>query len=78
MLAEALTHRVKKRERKIAVRVSDELLARAQMIAAAGITETVRRGLELLANSEAYEAVRKLRGKVRFSIDLGDLREDHR
>ena len=78
MLAEALTHRVMKRERKITVRVSDELLARAQMIAAAGITEAVRRGLELPANSEAYEAVRKLRGKVRFSIDLGDLREDHR
>lgn len=67
-----------KAARKITVHVSDELLARAQKAAHAGITETVRKGLELLAASEAYEAVRKLRGKVKFSIDLRELREDRR
>jgi hypothetical protein len=65
-------------ERKITVHVPEQLLARAQKAAGAGITETVRRGLELLAASEAYEGLRKMRGRVKFSIDLNELREDRR
>jgi Arc/MetJ-type ribon-helix-helix transcriptional regulator len=65
-------------ERKITVHVPEQLLARAQKAAGAGITETVRRGLELLAAREAYQGLRKLRGKVKFSIDLDELRSDRR
>ena len=39
-------------------------------------SETIRRGLELLATSTAYTELQKLRGKVKFSIKLKDLRND--
>ena len=44
----------------------------------AGITETVREGLQVLAAKWGYEGLRKLRGKVKFSINLKELREDRR
>ena len=65
-------------QRKITVIVRNELLTRAQKAARAGISETVRRGLELLARSEAYDSLLKKRGKVKFSVDLNELREGRR
>jgi hypothetical protein len=65
-------------ERKITVHVQRELLAKAQKATKGGITQTVRKGLELLAAGEAYERLLELRGKVKFSIDLDKLREDSR
>ena len=35
-----------------------------------GTTATIRRGLEPVAAARAYESLRGLRGKVRFSVDL--------
>jgi hypothetical protein len=67
-----------KAERKITVHVRSELLNKAQRAARAGISETVRKGLELLAASEAYDGLLKMRGKVKFSIDLSELRQDRR
>jgi hypothetical protein len=67
-----------KAERKITVHVSSDLLDRAQKAARAGVSETVRKGLELLAASEAYDGLLKMRGKVKFSVDLGELRQDRR
>ncbi len=63
-------------ERKITVHVRGDLLAKAQKATGAGISETVRKGLELLAASEAYDRLLKMRGKVKFSVDLDELRED--
>jgi hypothetical protein len=40
------------------------------------VTATVRRGLELLATSKTYAELQKLRGTVKFSIKLKDLRND--
>jgi predicted CopG family antitoxin len=34
--------------------------------------------LELLVASDAYDRLRKMRGKVKFSLDLDELREDRR
>jgi hypothetical protein len=65
-------------EQKITVHVRKDLLARAQKAAKAGISDTVRKGLELLAAHDAYEGLRKMRGKVKFSIDLNELRKDKR
>ena len=65
-----------KAERKITVHVRVDLLNKAQRAARAGVSETVRKGLELLAASEAYDALLKMRGKVKFSIDLRELRQD--
>ena len=63
-------------ERKITIHVPEDLLVRAQGATGQGITETIRQGLRLVAAGEAYRKVSKLRGAVRFSIDLDRLRED--
>jgi hypothetical protein len=65
-------------ERKITVHVREDLLAKAQKAARAGVSETVRKGLELLAASDAYEGLLRMRGKVKFTIDLHELRKDRR
>jgi hypothetical protein len=62
--------------RKITVEVPPELLEKAQRASGAGITKTVRAGLQLLAASQTYARLRRLRGKVRFSRSLGDLKAD--
>lgn len=63
-------------QRKITVHIPEELLQRAQESTAQGVTATVRKGLELVAAMRANQKLRQLRGKVRFSIDLQELRED--
>ena len=62
--------------RKITVEVPQALLEKAQQASGAGITETIRTGLQLLAASQAYESLRQLRGKVRFSRTWEELKED--
>lgn len=62
--------------RKITVEIPDELLQRAQKASGAGITQTVRTGLQLLAASQAYDDLRKMRGKVRFSRTWQELKYD--
>jgi hypothetical protein len=62
--------------RKITVEVPAELLEKAQRASGAGITQTVRSGLELIAASEAYARLRQLRGKVRFSMTPAELKAD--
>jgi hypothetical protein len=63
-------------ERKRTVMLPEDLLDRAQQATGAGITETLRQGLRLLAAGETYKRVAGLRGQVKFSIDLKRLRED--
>jgi hypothetical protein len=63
-------------ERKITVHVPEDLLERAQKSSGQGITETVRQGLRLVAAGETFRQVAKLRGQVKFSLDLSRLRED--
>jgi len=62
--------------RKITVEVPAELLERAQRASGTGITGTVRTGLQLVAASQAYARLRQLRGKIRFSQTLTDLKAD--
>ena len=61
---------------KITVKVPAELLEKAQQATGSGITQTVRTGLELVAASPAYEKLRQLRGKFRFSRTLAELKDD--
>jgi hypothetical protein len=63
-------------ERKITLNVPEELLERAQKASGQGITETIRQGLRLVAASETFREVAKLRGRVTFSVDPARLRED--
>ncbi len=62
--------------RKITVEVPAELLEKAQRASASGVTQTVRSGLQLVAASQAYARLRQLRGKVRFSRTLAELKAD--
>ena len=62
--------------RKITVEVPPDLLQLAQKASGAGITETVRTGLQLVAASQAYAELRQLKGKVRFSRTLAELKAD--
>jgi hypothetical protein len=64
--------------RKITVQLPADLLDRAQRSSGKNLTSTICQGLELVAASAAYEGLRRLKGKVRFSIDLRTLREDRR
>jgi hypothetical protein len=64
--------------KKITVHVPAALLEKAQRSTGQGITETIRRGLQLVAASDAYEKLRALRGKVSISVDVESLREDRR
>lgn len=62
--------------RKITVEVPVELLRKAQQASGAGVTKTVRAGLQLVAASRTYARLRQLRGKVRFTRNLAELKAD--
>jgi len=62
--------------RKVTVEIPADLLRRAQKSTGEGITGTIRQGLELVAASRTYEKLRRLKGRVSFSIDWKKLRED--
>jgi hypothetical protein len=62
--------------RKITVEISSDLLEKAQRATGAGITQTVRTGMQLLAASQTYARLRQLRGKVRFTRTLAELKAD--
>jgi hypothetical protein len=64
------------RARKITVEVPAKLLDKAQRASGAGITQTVRAGLQLMAASEAYAQLLRFRGKVRFSRSVEELKDD--
>lgn len=61
---------------KITAQLPKKLLKKAQRYTGLGITPTLRKGLELLAASDAYERILNLRGKIDLEIDLESLRED--
>ena len=61
---------------KITVEVPRDLLEKAQQASGAGITQTIRTGLQLLAASDAYSRLLQWRGKVHLRTTLADLRAD--
>ncbi len=65
-----------KPSRKITVEVPGELLEKAQRAGGTGITQTVRTGLQLVAASHAYARLRQLRGRIRFSRTLTEIKGD--
>lgn len=62
--------------KKLTIEVPADLLERATTASGQGVTPTVRRGLELVAAGGAYGRLRKFRGKVKFRVNLSELRED--
>ena len=61
---------------KVTAHIPVNLLHEAQEVTGKGITETLKIALTQLTHASAYEALRKMRGKVKFSIDLEELRKD--
>ena len=61
---------------KVTVELPAALLERARASTGEGITGTIRKGLEMVAATRAQDQLRRLRGRVKFSIDLNALRED--
>jgi nitrate reductase beta subunit len=62
--------------RKITVEVPVDDLAAAQEYIGAGVTETVRAALKRLRSIQAQQRALELRGKVKFSMTLDELRYD--
>jgi hypothetical protein len=62
--------------RKITVEVPAELLEKAQKATGTGITQTVHKGLQLLAATQAYDRLLELRGKVKFPLSWQELKDD--
>lgn len=61
---------------KVTAHIPVALLKEAQAVTGKGITDTLKIALTQLARANAYEDLRKMRGKVKFSIDLDELRKD--
>jgi hypothetical protein len=61
---------------KVTVMLPRDLVERAKQASGLGITPAIRKGLETIAATKAYEELLKLRGKERFSISLKELRRD--
>jgi len=55
---------------KVTAHIPVNLLHEAQLVTGKGITETIKIALNHLARANAYEDLRKMRGKIKFSIDL--------
>ncbi|MGA2879273.1 MAG: hypothetical protein ABSG13_10020 [Bryobacteraceae bacterium] len=62
--------------RKITIEIPEQLLEKAQEATGSGVTQTVRMGLQLVAASQAYAKLREMRGKVRFSLTVAELKDD--
>ena len=62
--------------RKITAFVPADVLEAAQGYTGAGITETLKIALERLAHQQFYDRLRDMRGKVKFDMDLDELRKD--
>lgn len=67
---------IHKETHKITAHIPVKLLQEAQAVTGKGITETLKMALTQLAHAGAYESLRKMRGKVKISIDLKKLRKD--
>ena len=61
---------------KITVHVDQSLLQRARKRTGKGVSDTIRQGLTLVAAGAAYQKLRALRGRVKFSVNVRALRED--
>ncbi len=60
--------------KKITANIPAKLLERAQDSTGLGITETLVAGLQELERSRKRSALRMLRGKIRFELDLDKTR----
>ena len=60
--------------KKITLMVPEDLLEDALKAGNDNLTQTVRKGLELIAARHAYTGIRKMKGKVKFSISPNEMK----
>lgn len=60
--------------KKVTVNLPEDALDRAMEITGKGITDTLLEGLRELVRRRDRSALRKLRGRVRFDLDLEQTR----
>lgn len=65
-------------QRKITVMLPELLIKRALDASGAGLTPTLRKGLELVAAKTTYQKLLSLKGRFGLDIDLDVLRKDRR
>lgn len=61
---------------KVTVMLPKELVRNALAASGKGLTPTLRMALEQIAAWPAYDRLRQMRGKVKLSINVDELRED--
>lgn len=61
---------------KVTVLLPKPLIEAAKKASGAGLTPTIRQALEALIQSEAYRELKRLRGKVKLSLNVDELRRD--
>jgi hypothetical protein len=64
------------RNRKITVQIPERDLELAQAYTGEGVTDTVRTALQRLAQIHVQNEFRKLRGTVKFSMTLDEMKYD--
>ena len=64
------------KNRKVTILLKGNLLEKALASSGKNITQTIEQGLEMVAATQVYDQLKKLRGKVKFSIDINKLRQD--
>jgi hypothetical protein len=60
--------------KKVTVSIPADVLERARKVTGRGITDTIVEGLLELDRQRRRSALRALRGRVRFELDLGKTR----
>jgi len=67
-----------KTSRKYTIELEEDLVQSAVKATGRNFTDTVRQGLRLLAATEAYEELSKMRGTVDLELDVKSLRKNKR
>ncbi len=62
--------------RKLTIMVPEELLDQALRESGEGIAATVQNGLRLICAQNAYKKLARMRGKVRYTLSVDELREE--
>ena len=61
---------------KVTVMLPKRLVEDATQSSGLGITPVIRKGLEGIVAAEALKRLRLRRGKIRFSININEMRKD--
>lgn len=67
---------LKEEMQKITVMLPKSLVDNATLSTGLGITPVIRKGLETVIASQSLKRLRSRRGKVRFTINVDELRKD--